>query len=99
MGAGDDFGSNREVTQRFFAPDGTLVPTMAQALAKDIAVLVVPSASRALALDRAYLAVVRAQSFARGRDVFVGTPQIEARLEQGAPTGITERLPPPWAMR
>ncbi|CAN5923326.1 hypothetical protein BH11MYX3_BH11MYX3_28890 [soil metagenome] len=95
VGAGDDFASNDEVTAAFFAPDGSLRPR-ARAFANDISRLIVPSASRALALDRAYLALVRAQSFARGRDVFVGRPQIEERLEQGASTGVTEPQSPPW---
>jgi hypothetical protein len=96
VGAGDDFGGNDEVARRFLAPDGTVRPEMARALAKDISVLVVPSPDRALALDRAYLAIARAQSFARGRDAFVGTPEVEARLEQGAATGVVQVIAPPW---
>ena len=35
---------------------------------RDLAWLLAPSRARALALDKAYLAVVREQSFTRGRD-------------------------------
>ena len=42
-----------------------------RALAQDISVLIVPSPERALALDRGYLALVRAQSFEKGRDVIL----------------------------
>jgi hypothetical protein len=69
VGGGDDFRTNEEVAARFFRPDGTLDPAATRALAKDIATLLVPSAERAVALDRAYLALVRAQRFERGRDV------------------------------
>ncbi len=92
VGAGDDFGTNDEVARKFFTPAGTLRPAMVAALARDISVLVVPSPERALALDRAYLAIVRAQSFAHGRDAFTGKPAVEARLTQGAPTGIAHVL-------
>lgn len=94
VGDGDDFGSNAEVRARFLTRDGHVVPAMARALAKDISVLVVPSPARALELDRAYLALVRAQSFALGREAFAGTPQIEARLVPGAATGITQVIAP-----
>lgn len=79
---------------KFFTREGHLVPAMARALAKDISVLVVPSAARALELDRAYLAIVRAQAFSLGRDAFAGAPQIEARLVPGAPTGVTQVIGP-----
>jgi hypothetical protein len=52
----------------------------------------IPSPARALALDRAYLAIVREQSYVKGRDVFLGTPAIEEHVTQDAPTGIVEPL-------
>lgn len=85
---GDDFGTNTEVAARFLDERGKVPDGLAEAFAKDIAVLVVPTPERALALNRGYLAIVRAQSFAQGRDVLLAAPQIEARLVQGAPTGI-----------
>lgn len=93
-GAGDDFASNTELAE-VFDRDGHVRPERARAFARDIATLVVPSPARALALDRAYLAIVRAQSFVHGRDVIVGTPAIEARLEQDAATGVTAAIAPP----
>jgi hypothetical protein len=59
----DDFGANNDVV--VFDPH-------------DISTLIVPSPQRALALDRAYLAIVRDQSFTRGRDVILGAPDIVA---------------------
>jgi hypothetical protein len=97
VGAGDDYGTNDEVQERFFRKDGALRPDAVKALTKDISVLLVPSPSRALLLDRATLALVKAQRFERGRDVTVGAPpKVRARLEQDGATGITEAVLPGW---
>ncbi|MDC0706944.1 hypothetical protein POL68_00510 [Stigmatella sp. ncwal1] len=97
VGGGDDFGSNDEVQARFFRPDGTLQPAAVKALSQDISVLLVPSPRRALLLDRAYLALVKAQQFERGREVVVGAaPKVKARLEQDGETGIEEPISPGW---
>jgi hypothetical protein len=58
-----DFLTNTEVERKFFGPDGKLRRDMARILATDISVLAVPSPERALALDRAYLGLVKTQSF------------------------------------
>jgi hypothetical protein len=96
VGGGDDFRTNTEVEQTFFGAGGKLKPEMARALAKDISVLIIPSKERALALDRAYLALVRAQSFDKGRDVVLGAPHVRERVLQDEPTGIVEPVIPPW---
>jgi hypothetical protein len=97
VGGGDDYRSNDEVQRKFFRPDGTLRPEMLRAMSKDVSVLLVPSEGRALALDRAYLALVQAQHFERGRDVIVGkAPSIRGRLEQDGATGVTDPVPPAW---
>lgn len=98
VGGGDDYRSNDEVEARFFRKDGTLEPDAVMALTKDISTLLVPSPRRALRLDRAYLALVKAQRFERGRDVVVGAPpKVRARLEQDGATGISEAVLPGWA--
>ncbi|ADO71880.1 hypothetical protein [Stigmatella aurantiaca] len=97
VGGGDDFGSNDEIQAHFFRPDGTLQPSAVKALSQDISVLLVPSPRRALLLDRAYLALVKAQQFERGRDVVVGAPpKVKTRLEQDGETGILEPVSPGW---
>lgn len=96
VGGGDDFRSNSEVEEKFFAKDGKLKPAMVSALAKDISLLLMPSPQRALALDRGYLALVKAQSFEKGRDVLLGAARVHERLEQEAATGIDEPVAPPW---
>jgi hypothetical protein len=65
---GDDYAENLEVLQRFFDGKGALRPDAISRLHRDVTVLLLPSPQRALELDRAYLAIVREQSFVRGRD-------------------------------
>jgi hypothetical protein len=97
VGGGDDFRSNDEVRAKFFRANGRLDPVMAQALARDISVLVMPSAARALALDRAYLGLVQVQNFLLGRDVLVGAaPHVESKVVQNAITGIQSPVLPAW---
>jgi len=96
VGGGDDYRSNEEVKARFFRNDGSLDPAATARLARDISTLLVPSPERAIALDRAYLAMVKDQHFERGRDVVLGTPKIESRVEQDGPTGIEEPVTPGW---
>jgi hypothetical protein len=97
VGGGDDFGSNDEVRARFFDGAGRLRPERVRALAADIATLLVPSPARALRLDRAYLGLVQAQAFARGRDVLVGaSARVLRRRAQGEPTGIEAAVAPGW---
>ena len=52
---------------RWFGPDGQLDPARLNQ-AKDVYTLIVPSPERALALNKAYLTIVREQSFLKGRD-------------------------------
>jgi len=97
VGGADDFRSNDEARAKFFRADGSLDPAMAQRLARDITLLLLPSPERALALDRAYLGLVRAQRFETGRDITVGSrPQVETQVTQDAPTGVTKPVLPSW---
>lgn len=97
VGGGDDYRSNDEVRRKAFRADGTLRPEFVRALARDVSVLLVPSPARALALDRAYLGLVQAQRFERGREVVVGgAPRLKQTLEQDGPTGIEAPVPPAW---
>jgi hypothetical protein len=97
VGGADDFRSNDEARAKFLRADGSLDPAMTQRLAKDVSLLLVPSAERALALDRAYLGLVHAQRFEQGRDVTVGArPELEASLVQDAETGVGTAVPPAW---
>jgi hypothetical protein len=97
QGGGDDFRSNDEVRAKFFRSDGSLEPAPLQRLARDVSVLLLPSANRALALDRAYLGLVRVQRFERGRDVTPGAPpQLRIEVAQDAATGIALPIAPTW---
>jgi len=99
VGGADDFRTNDEARSKFFRPDGKLDPIATAQLARDVSVLLMPSASRALALDRAYFGLARAQEFEAGRDVTVGSrPQIELALTRDAPTGIETAVAPSWQL-
>ncbi len=66
VGAGDELRQNSELLARYF-PGGRLDEAKVRA-AVDVAELLTPSRARALALAKAYLALVREQSFTHGRD-------------------------------
>jgi len=99
-GAGDELRGNDEVRAHFFAPDGTPDARAMAQLADDIGVLLYPSRERAIALDKAYLALVRAQSFRRGRDATVRpqTNVLRAIDAQDASTGITATVAGPGVL-
>lgn len=67
VGGGDEFRANDEMRARWFGADGQ-PDTARLAQAKDVHTLITPSPARAMALNKAYLGIVREQSFTRGRD-------------------------------
>lgn len=67
VGGGDEFRANDEILRRFF-PRGTFDAPAVRRDGRDIRKLVLPSRQRALALDKAYLSIVRAQGYIKGRD-------------------------------
>jgi hypothetical protein len=85
---GDEFRSNDEVLQRFFDADGDVrradVLRAAPGGDLDLRALVMPSERRALDLAKAYMVLVRAQRFERGRDALLGPVQnVHATIENG----------------
>lgn len=83
---GDEFRANQEVLQRYF-PAGKLDEEKVRA-AKDMRELVTPSRERALALNKAYMALVREQDFAHGRDA-VAQPATNVHQEiKNGDTGL-----------
>ena len=92
VGAGDELRQNSELLARFF-PGGRLdEPTVLAA--HDLAELLAPSRARALALAKAYRAVVREQSFTRGRDAQLRPAEhVHRRVDPGqTPTTGTPHL-------
>ena len=67
VGGGDEFRQNKEMLQRWFNEDGT-VNSDKVSRAKNVYDLITPSGSRALKLNKAYLSIVREQSYIFGRD-------------------------------
>ncbi len=95
-GGGDDLRDNREVMDKFFDEAGKLRDDAEAQLHRDVSTLLLPSAKRALDLDRAYLALVVAQSFERGRDAALTPsethkPQAPPGAFNGVKTAMVER--------
>ena len=91
--AGDELHENTEVLERFFDAGGQLRGGEIARLHTDIATLLIPSAARAIDLDRAYLAIVREQSFVRGREVVLEpSAHVHARAPIGETTGVDRVL-------
>lgn len=94
--AGDEYRANDELRARFFDDHGQPRQTAFEALKTDLSGLMLPSRERALALDKAYLAVVREQSFTAGRDAILKPAENVWRdVEQNAATGIDAPSPAP----
>jgi hypothetical protein len=75
---------------RWFAPAGTVDEAALARAADDIVALLVPSPERALLLDKAYLVIVREQSFDRGRDAVVEPlTNVHRQIEQES-SGLSE---------
>jgi hypothetical protein len=93
---GDGYRSNDEVRARFFDGAGLPLPAAFEALAGDVTQLLLPSPSRALLLNKAYLVLVREQSFKDGRDaVLAPFARMLREVRMGAPTGIEAAAPAP----
>ncbi len=73
VGAGDEFRANTEILERFF-PGGKLDAAKVRR-ARDLRDLILPSRARALALDKAYMLIVREQSYVHGRDAVLAPAQ------------------------
>lgn len=87
--AGDEFRSNAEMIARWLEPDGR-VNEAALASAADLAAIVSPSRERALSLAKAYLLIVREQSFTRGRDPTIEPVVNVHRQITDESTGLSE---------
>lgn len=88
---GDEIRSNEELLARFF-PGGVLDEQQLRRAAvggdRDLAWALYPTRDRALALDKAYLAIVREQSFTRGRDATLAPAVRVHRIIENDDTGI-----------
>ncbi|OHU85085.1 MULTISPECIES: hypothetical protein [Pseudoalteromonas] len=67
VGGGDEFRQNQEMLSRWFKSDGSVDKNKVSKV-KNLYELITPSAERALALNKAYLTIVREQSYIFGRD-------------------------------
>jgi hypothetical protein len=70
VGGGDEFRQNEEMLARWFTDEGNVDAEKVTA-AKNIYELITPSAARALQLNKAYLTIVKEQSYLFGRDAML----------------------------
>lgn len=90
---GDEFRANDELLTRFFpggALDAGAVRRAEKGGDRDLAWLVTPSRERALALGRAYMALVREQSFTKGRDTLLAPPKNVLPAVENGSTGLED---------
>lgn len=99
-GAGDELRGNLEVHVRFFTAEGRERREAFAALARDVSVLLLPSRERALEMAKAYLGIVRAQSYRDGRDApLLPATEVHREIEAGAPTGLERPVTGPGFLR
>lgn len=67
---GDEFRQNQEMLERWFNPDGSVNKQKVESV-ESIYELITPSARRALDLNKAYLTIVKEQSYLYGRDATI----------------------------
>jgi hypothetical protein len=88
---GDETRTNEELLARFVLEGEAAESELRRAAVggdRDLAWALAPSRERALALDKAYLAIVREQSFTRGRDaVLAPAARVHRRIDE-AGTGL-----------
>lgn len=98
VGGGDEFRQNKEMLKRWFNTDGT-VNSNKVAKAQSVYELITPSAERALKLNKAYLTIVREQSYIFGRDANItsATNVLNHVDESQAPLAPEHRYE--WDMR
>jgi len=85
---GDETRSNEELRTRFFGEHREDLARAAVGGDRDLAWALYPSRARALALDKAYLAIVREQSFVRGRDALLApATRVHAKITEDG-TGL-----------
>ena len=97
-GGGGEFRSNPEMEARFFS-DGVLDRSKVEK-ARDVYDLLAPSAARARALNKAYLTIVREQSYLYGRDASVTPPEnVYERVDNETAPTLTADRSFRWDMR
>ncbi len=91
--AGDEFRGNDEVAERFFDDEGGVDSEAVEGLKTDISTLLLPSAGRALELNKAYLVIVKEQSYIYGRDAHISpVTTVYKTIDTTEETGVAEPL-------
>jgi nitrate reductase cytochrome c-type subunit len=98
VGGGDEFRQNQEMLARWFKSDGSVEEQKVAAL-PSIYELITPSPRRALDLNKAYLTIVKEQSFIYGRDAtLVEAQNVLSHINEEQPPLLPEHIHQ-WDMR
>lgn len=91
-GSASEYRRNSEADALFFNEKGRVRPQMLNKLHDDISTLLIPSPQRALQLNKAYLSLVREQSYAQGRIAPLEPldKTVHKEVEQDLPTGLQQ---------
>ena len=90
---GNEYRANPEVYNKFFSVDGKKKEAAFEKLSQDISHLLMPSEERAALLNKAYLAIVKEQSFSKGRDPIIAPiTTVHKTVDIDADTGIKNQL-------
>lgn len=98
VGGGDEFRQNNEMLERWFNTDGTVRRDEINDL-DSIYELVTPSPERALILNKAYLAIVKEQSYLYGRDTSIAPAKNVFRDIDRATPPLKEDFRYKWDIR
>jgi hypothetical protein len=98
VGGGDEFRQNTEMLSRWFTENGTVNVDKVKAV-DNIYELIMPSPERALRLNKAYLTIVKEQSYLFGRDAMISkaTNVLETIDEEIQPLSAEHRYQ--WDLR
>lgn len=92
VGGGDEFRQNAEMLSRWFNSDGSVNEQKVKAL-DSIYPLITPSRQRALDLNKAYLTIVKEQSYIYGRDAtLVEASNVLESIDEAQPPLLPQHI-------
>lgn len=98
VGGGDEFRQNKEMLTKWFNPDGTVNRSKIEK-ASSVYELITPSPRRALDLNKAYLTIVREQSYLFGRDAIITEATNVLQQVDESQTPLEKQYRYQWDMR
>lgn len=98
VGGGDEFRQNTEMLKKWFTPEGKVNREKVKGVA-NLYELITPSPERAMALNKAYLTIVKEQSFIYGRDANLSSSENVLKTVDEAIAPLAEEHRYQWDIR